>query len=182
MIHGDAAAVGQGVVYETVQMSMLKGYHTGGSFHFVINNQIGFTTDFDDARTSTYCTAAANMVQAPVFHVNGDDPEAVIFVCELAMEYRQEFNTDVFVDMVCYRKHGHNESDDPKYTQPELYNIIAKKKNTRDVYADYLSHQGSVEADMVKKLDKELYDDLQDKLNKVKEETKDYVYRPHEKA
>jgi 2-oxoglutarate dehydrogenase E1 component len=122
------------------------------------------------------------MLNCPVFHVNGDSVEDVIFACEVATEYRMKFKKDVFIDMVCYRKHGHNESDDPKYTQPELYNIIAKKKNPRDVYADYLSHQGSVEADMVKKLDKELYDDLQDKLNKVKEETKDYVYRPHEKA
>src|SRR5690606_14880042 len=109
LIHGDAAVAGQGVVYETVQMSQLKGYYTGGSIRFVINNRIGFTTDFDDARSSTYSTGAAALVQAPVFHVNGDDPEAVVFAAELATEYRQRFNNDVFIDMVCYRKHGHKD-------------------------------------------------------------------------
>ncbi len=182
IIHGDAAVAGQGIGQEVIQMSQLKGYRNFGSIHFVINNQIGFTTDWDDARSSDYCTAIASMLNCPVFHVNGDSVEDVIFACEAAVEYRAKFKKDVFIDMVCYRKHGHNESDDPKYTQPELYNIIAKKKNPRDIYAEILSNQGAVEADMVKKLDKELYDDLQDRLNKVKEETKDYVYRPHEKA
>ncbi len=112
LIHGDAAVAGQGIVYEITQMANLKGYRTGGTIHFVINNQVGFTTDFDDGRSSTYCTSVASMVDAPVFHVNGDDPEAVIFACEMAMEYRQTFHTDVFIDMVCYRRHGHNEGDD----------------------------------------------------------------------
>lgn len=182
IIHGDAAVAGQGIGQEVIQMSLLKGYKNHGTIHFVINNQIGFTTDWDDARSSDYCTAIANMLQCPVFHVNGDSIEDVIFVSEIAAEYRAKFKKDVFIDMVCYRKHGHNESDDPKYTQPGMYQLISKKKNPRDIYADYLTSQGSLEADMVKKLDKELYNDLQDRLNKVKEDTKDYVYRPHERA
>ncbi len=129
LIHGDASVAGQGIVYEVLQMSKLEGYYTGGTIHFVINNQIGFTTDFDDARSSDYCTSLAAMVQAPVMHVNGDDPEAVIRCVEIATRYRQEFNSDVFIDMVCYRKHGHNEGDDPKFTQPHLYELIDKHPN-----------------------------------------------------
>ncbi len=121
LIHGDAALAGQGIVYEVTQMMSLPGYNTGGTCILVINNQIGFTTDWEDARSSTYCTSVAEVVQAPVFHVNGDDPEAVVFVAELAIEYRQKFNTDVFIDMVCYRKYGHNESDEPRFTQPTMY-------------------------------------------------------------
>jgi 2-oxoglutarate dehydrogenase E1 component len=182
IIHGDAAVAGQGIGQEVIQMSQLKGYRNFGTIHFVINNQIGFTTDWDDARSSDYCTAIASMLNCPVFHVNGDSVEDVIFACEVATEYRTKFKKDVFIDMVCYRKHGHNESDDPKYTQPEMYSIISKKKNPRDMYAEYLSSLGKVEADLVKKMDKELYDNLQDRLNTVKEESKSYVYRPHEKA
>jgi 2-oxoglutarate dehydrogenase E1 component len=113
LIHGDASLAGQGCVYEILQMSKLSGYYTGGTIHFVINNQIGFTTDFEDARSSDYSTSIAATIHAPVLHVNGDDPEAVVRCVELATRYRQEFNADVFVDMVCYRKHGHNEGDDP---------------------------------------------------------------------
>src|SRR5690606_35136416 len=108
LIHGDAAIAGQGVVYELLQMSKLKGFSVGGTIHFIINNQIGFTTDFDDARSADYCTSIASMLHAPVLHVNGDDPEAVVKVCELAVAYRQEYNQDIFIDMVCYRRHGHN--------------------------------------------------------------------------
>ncbi len=120
LIHGDASVAGQGIVYEVLQMSGLSGYYTGGTMHFVINNQIGFTTDFDDARTGDYSTSVASMVQAPVFHVNGDDPEAVVKCVQIATRFRQEFNTDVFVDMVCYRRHGHNEGDDPKCIVPPV--------------------------------------------------------------
>ena len=120
-------------------MSGLKGYYTGGTIHFVINNQIGFTTDFDDARTSDYCTSVAAMIQAPVFHVNGDDAEAVVKCVEIAHAIRQEFNSDIFIDMVCYRRHGHNEGDDPKFTQPQLYALIDKHPNPREVYIKYLT-------------------------------------------
>ena len=139
LIHGDSSVAGQGVVYEVLQMSNLKGYYTGGTIHFVINNQIGFTTDFDDARSADYCTSVAAMVQAPVLHVNGDDPEAVVKVCEIATRYRQEFNSDIFIDMVCFRRHGHNEGDEPKFTQPALYSLIDKHMNAREVYTQYLN-------------------------------------------
>jgi len=182
LIHGDAAIAGQGVVYETVQMSQLEGYYTGGTMHFVINNQIGFTTDFDDARSSTYSTAAASLVQAPVFHVNGDDPEAVVFACELATEYRQKFNNDVFIDMVCYRRHGHNEGDDPKFTQPEMYNFINNHPNPRDLYVKRLIERGEVEQQMAESLEKDFWNLLQDRLNLVKEKELPYTYQAPEKA
>jgi 2-oxoglutarate dehydrogenase E1 component len=123
IIHGDAAVAGQGIVYETVQMSALRGYNVGGAIHFVINNQIGFTTDFDDARSSIYCSSVARILETPVLHVNGDDAEAVVYAVELAAEFRAKFNKDIFVDMVCYRKHGHNESDEPRFTQPSFYKL-----------------------------------------------------------
>ncbi len=142
LIHGDASVAGQGVVYEILQMCNLEGYYTGGTIHFVINNQIGFTTDFDDARSADYCTSLAAMVQAPVMHVNGDDPEAVVKCAEIAVRYRQQFNSDVFIDMVCYRRHGHNEGDDPKFTQPHLYELIEKHQNPREVYTQFLLDNG----------------------------------------
>jgi len=182
LIHGDAAAAGQGVVYETVQMSQLEGYYTGGTLHFVINNQIGFTTDFDDARSSTYCTAAANLVQAPVFHVNGDDPEAVIFATRLAVEYRQKFNNDVFVDMVCYRRHGHNEGDDPQFTQPEMYDIISTHPNPRELYVKKLAGRKDVEAKLAEDLEKNYWDVLQQRLEMVKENKLPYTYQEPELA
>ncbi len=169
LIHGDAAIAGQGVVYETVQMSRLPGYTTGGTIHLVINNQVGFTTDYDDARSSIYCTDVAKIVDAPVIHVNGDDPEAVTFAITLAVEYRQKFAKDIFIDLLCYRRHGHNESDEPKFTQPKLYNIIAKHPNPREIYVKKLIARGDVDAALAGKLDKEFRSQLQDRLNEVKQ-------------
>ena len=180
LIHGDASVAGQGIVYEIVQMSGLKGYYTGGTIHFVINNQIGFTTDFDDARTADYCTSVASMIQAPVFHVNGDDPEAVVKLCKIATRYRQEFNADVFVDMVCYRRHGHNEGDDPKYTQPRLYALIEKHENPREVYTHKLIENGSIDAELAKEMEKKFWADLQERLDEIKQNPLPYSYQKPE--
>ena len=182
LIHGDAALAGQGVVYETVQMSRLEGYKTGGTIHFVINNQIGFTTDFEDARSSTYSTASASLVQAPVFHINGDDPEAVIWATKLAVEFRQKFNSDVFLDMVCYRRHGHNEGDDPKFTQPLMYEQIENHPNPRIIYSQKLIARGDVEAEIAESMEKQFWDDLQARLDLVKQKTLPYTYQPPELA
>src|SRR6478736_4452421 len=176
LIHGDAAVAGQGLVYEIVQMSGLAGYTTGGTVPFVINNQIGFTTDYDDARTSIYCTDIAKIVDAPVFHVNGDDAEAVSFASQLAVEYRIKFGKDIFIDMLCYRRHGHNESDEPKFTQPKLYNIIAKHPNPREIYVKKLIERGDVDAALADELDKNFRNVLQDRLNEVKQ--KPLPYKP----
>lgn len=178
LIHGDASLAGQGIVYEVVQMSKLEGYYTGGTIHFVINNQIGFTTDFDDARSADYCTSLAAMVQSPVFHVNGDDPEAVVKCAEIAARYRSEFHNDVFIDMVCYRKHGHNEGDDPKFTQPTLYALIDKHANPREVYIKYLLENGEADAqDLAKEMEKKFWADLQDRLDEVKQKPLPYTYQ-----
>ncbi len=182
LIHGDAAIAGQGIMYETVQMSQLEGYYTGGTIHFVINNQIGFTTDFDDARSSTYCTGVANVVQAPVFHVNGDDPEAVVFAVELAVEYRQKFNNDVFIDLVCYRKHGHNEGDDPQFTQPEMYKFIKNHKNPRALYVEQLVGNGSLSEAEANDLEIAFWNDLQARLDLVKQKQLPYKYQEPELA
>jgi len=180
LIHGDAAVAGQGIVYEVIQMQKLAGYKTGGTIHFVINNQVGFTTDFEDARSSIYCTDVAKVIDAPVLHVNGDDPEAVVFCMRLAMEYRQKFERDIFVDMVCYRRHGHNESDEPKFTQPALYNIIAKHNNPREVYSEMLIKRGDIDAQVAKKMDAEFRDLLQDRLNMIKQNRLPYKFQPTE--
>lgn len=142
LVHGDAAIAGQGVVYETIQFSKLEGYKTGGTIHIVINNQVGFTTNYLQARSSTYCTDVAKVTQSPVFHVNGDDIEAMVYVAKLALEFRQKFHIDVFIDLLSYRKYGHNEGDEPRFTQPELYDIIARHKNPRDIYAEKLMKEG----------------------------------------
>lgn len=181
LIHGDAAVAGQGVGYELLQMSKLAGYYTGGTIHYVINNQIGFTTDFDDARSSDYCTSLASMVQAPVLHVNGDDAEAVVKCAILAVAYRQKFNEDIFIDMVCYRKHGHNEGDEPKFTQPQLYALIEKHQNPREVYTQYLLEHGEADAqDMAKDMEKRFWDELQQRLDEVKQKPLPYVYQKPE--
>ena len=175
LIHGDAAHAGQGIVYEVTQMANLNGYATGGTLHIVINNQVGFTTDFDDARSSSYCTDVAKIIEAPVFHVNGDDPEAAVFAANLAAEFRQTFGRDVFMDLVCYRRHGHNESDEPKFTQPSLYNIIAKHANPREVYKKTLADRGQLDAALAEKMDREFRDLLQERLNMVKQTPLPYL-------
>lgn len=144
LVHGDAAFAGQGVVVETLQMSQLRGYRTGGTVHVVVNNQVGFTTLPQDGRTSVYATDVAKTIQAPIFHVNGDDPEAVVRVAELAVAYRQEFNRDVVIDLVCYRRRGHNEGDDPSMTQPLMTNLIEAKRSVRRLYTESLVGRGDI--------------------------------------
>ncbi len=183
LIHGDASVAGQGIVYEILQMSNLKGYYTGGTIHFVINNQIGFTTDFDDARSADYCTSVAAMVQAPVLHVNGDDPEAVVKCVEIATRYRQFFNSDIFIDMVCYRRHGHNEGDDPKFTQPQLYALIDKHINPREEYVQFLLKNGESGAqELAKEMEKKFWTDLQERLDELKQNPLPYKHQPPEVA
>lgn len=182
LLHGDAAIAGQGIMYETVQMSQLEGYHTGGTIHFVINNQVGFTTDYDDARSSTYCTGVASLVDAPVLHVNGDDPEAVVFVAEIAIQYRQKFNADFFIDMVCYRRHGHNEGDNPRFTQPKMYEEIDQHPDVREIYKKELIQKGEVESELVAKLETEFNTFLQERLDEVKQKNLPYKYQQPEQA
>jgi 2-oxoglutarate dehydrogenase E1 component len=163
LIHGDAAFAGQGVVTETFQMSQTNGFRTGGSVHIVINNQIGFTTSRpSDARSTEYCSDVAKMIEAPIFHVNGDDPEAVLFVTRLALEYRQKFRKDVVIDLVCYRRHGHNEADEPAATQPIMYGAIKSHKTTRELYANRLEATGVIEATTAA----ELQDNYRDRLDR----------------
>jgi 2-oxoglutarate dehydrogenase E1 component len=170
LIHGDASVAGQGIVYEVLQMEKLDGYSTGGTIHLVINNQIGFTTNYMDARSSTYCTDVAKTVLSPVFHVNGDDIEAVTYVINLAMEYRQTFHSDVFIDILCYRRYGHNEADEPKFTQPVLYKFIEAHENPREVYLKKLIAEGSIDNAWAKATEKEFRDLLQEQLNESKAE------------
>jgi 2-oxoglutarate dehydrogenase E1 component len=172
LIHGDASIAGQGIVYEVLQMEKLDGYRTGGTIHLVINNQIGFTTNFKDARSSTYCTDVAKTVLSPVFHVNGDDVEALAYVINMAMEYRQIFHDDVFIDILCYRRYGHNEADEPKFTQPVLYKAIDAHPNPREVYLKKLIAEGSVTEQFAKEAEKDFRGILQAQLDEVKAQDK----------
>lgn len=165
LIHGDAAIAAQGVVYEVVQMSELNGYKTGGTIHIVINNQVGFTTNYLDGRSSTYCTDIAKVIKAPIFHVNGDDAEAIVHTVRLAMEYRQHFFTDVFIDILSYRKYGHNEGDEPRYTQPTLYKAIQEHPNPRDIYAVQLLNEGLFTEEEIKKKGKDFETFLEEKFD-----------------
>ena len=169
LIHGDAAVAGQGIVYEVIQMAQLDGYRTGGTLHIVINNQVGFTTNYLDARSSTYCTDVAKSTLCPVFHVNGDDVEAVVQTIDIALKYRQEFSRDVFVDLLCYRKYGHNEGDEPKFTQPKLYKLIGNHPNPREIYLKELIDQQVVSIDEGNEMEKEFDDMLQERLDDAKQ-------------
>jgi 2-oxoglutarate dehydrogenase E1 component len=182
LIHGDAAVAAQGVVYEVIQMSLLKGYSTGGTIHLVINNQVGFTTNYIDARSSTYCTDIAKVTLSPVFHVNGDDVEALIYTIKLAMEYRQKYHRDVFIDILCYRKYGHNEGDEPRFTQPLLYKAIASHPNPREIYTQKLLAQGEIEANLAKEMEKSFKAMLEDKLFIAKKTEKTKVVKFREGA
>lgn len=169
LIHGDASIAGQGIVYEVLQMAKLDGYKTGGTIHLIINNQVGFTTNYKDARSAIYSTDIAKLTLSPVFHVNGDDVEALVYAINMAVEYRQEYHNDVFIDILCYRRFGHNESDEPKFTQPLLYKAIEKHPNPREIYNKKLMEQGSVDANLAAEMEKEFRGLLQERLNESKE-------------
>jgi 2-oxoglutarate dehydrogenase E1 component len=168
LVHGDAAIAAQGVMYELVQMAQLDGYATGGTIHIVVNNQVGFTTNYLDGRSSTYCTDIGKVTLCPVFHVNGDDVEAVVQTMRIALEYRQRYKRDVFVDLLCYRKYGHNEGDEPKFTQPKLYDLIASHPNPREIYGAQLAE----EAILTSEMDAQMRSDVEHKLDKSFDEAK----------
>ena len=168
-IHGDAAIAAQGIVYEVIQMSELQGYKTGGTLHLVINNQVGFTTNYLDARSSTYCTDIAKVTKSPIFHVNGDDVEALLHTLKIAIDYRQTFHSDVFIDILCYRKYGHNEGDEPRFTQPLLYKAIAVHPNPRDIYSEQLISQGIFTNEEIQKSLSDFDSMLEEKLSRARE-------------
>jgi multifunctional 2-oxoglutarate metabolism enzyme len=171
LIHGDAAFAGQGVVAETLNLSQLRGYRTGGTIHVVVNNQVGFTTSPASSRSSLYCTDVARMVQAPIFHVNGDDPEACIRVARLAFEYRQAFKKDVVIDLVCYRRRGHNEGDDPSYTQPLMYDLIEQKRSVRKLYTESLIGRGDITLEEAEQVLRDYQQQLERVFTEVREAT-----------
>lgn len=168
LIHGDAAIAGQGIIYEVVQMSALEGYRVGGTIHVVTNNQIGFTTDYLDARTSTYCTDVAKVTLCPVMHVNADDVEAVVHAIQLAMSYRLEFNSDIFIDLLGYRKYGHNEGDEPRFTQPAMYKLIDKHQNPREIYKQKLLERSEIDAEIAREMEVQFKNLLQEKFEEAK--------------
>jgi 2-oxoglutarate dehydrogenase E1 component len=175
IVHGDAAIAGQGLVYEVVQMAQLDGYRTGGTIHIVVNNQIGFTTNYLDARSSTYCTDVGKVTLSPVLHVNADDAEAVVHASLFALEYRMQFSRDVFIDLLGYRKYGHNEGDEPRFTQPKLYKAIAKHQNARDIYAERLMQEGIIDETYVKQLEDDYKASLEEKLEDSRKEDKTII-------
>jgi 2-oxoglutarate dehydrogenase E1 component len=172
LVHGDAAIAGQGVVYEVIQMAQLDGYRTGGTIHIVVNNQVGFTTNYLDGRSSTYCTDVGKTTLSPVFHVNGDDVEAVAQVFLIALEYRQKFHQDIFIDLLCYRKYGHNEGDEPKFTQPKLYEALSKHPNPREIYRDQLIKEGVIDEEFDESVKNELNAKLDDRFEASKKQEK----------
>ncbi|AEH00573.1 2-oxoglutarate dehydrogenase E1 component [Lacinutrix sp. 5H-3-7-4] len=175
VVHGDAAIAGQGLVYEVVQMAQLDGYKTNGTIHIVVNNQVGFTTNYLDARSSTYCTDVGKVTLSPVLHVNADDAEAVVHATLFALDFRMQFKRDVFIDMLGYRKYGHNEGDEPRFTQPKLYKAISKHANPRNIYAEKLIAEGVIGKDHVKQLEKNYKDSLEEKLDASRKEDKTVI-------
>ena len=174
LVHGDAAFAGQGVVAETLNLSQLRGYRTGGTIHVIVNNQVGFTTSPASSRSSMYSTDVARMVQAPIFHVNGDDPEACVRVADLAFEYRQAFNKDVVIDLVCYRRRGHNEGDDPSFTQPLMYDLIEQKRSVRKLYTEALIGRGDITVEEAEQAMR----DFQQRLERVFTEVREAKSQP----
>lgn len=170
LVHGDAAIAGQGVVYEVVQMAKLNGYKTGGTIHIVVNNQIGFTTNYLDARSSTYCTDVGKVTLSPVLHVNADDAEAVCHAMQMAVDFRMKFKRDVFIDLLGYRKYGHNEGDEPRFTQPKLYKAISRHKNPKDIYAEQLITSGAIDKTYVKQITDEFKEMLNEEFEKSKKD------------
>ena len=170
-MHGDAAIAGQGIVYEVIQMAQLNGYKTGGTVHVVVNNQVGFTTNYLDARSSTYCTDIAKVTLSPVLHVNADDVEAVCHAMEMAIEFRTKFKRDIFIDLLGYRKYGHNEGDEPRFTQPNLYKAIAKHKNLKDIYASQLLSEGTITQDYLTQISADFKAMLETEFDNAKEDT-----------
>nr|WP_137144409.1 multifunctional oxoglutarate decarboxylase/oxoglutarate dehydrogenase thiamine pyrophosphate-binding subunit/dihydrolipoyllysine-residue succinyltransferase subunit [Mycolicibacterium sp. CR10] len=179
MLHGDAAFAGQGVVAETLNLALLRGYRTGGTIHIIVNNQIGFTTSPSDSRSSEYCTDVAKMIGAPIFHVNGDDPEAAVWVAKLAMDFRQQFKKDVVIDMLCYRRRGHNEGDDPSMTQPDMYDVIDTKRGVRKTYTESLIGRGDISMKEAEDALRDYQGQLERVFNEVRELEKHAIEPSH---